>query len=134
MGMAVLLVTTYHLGGQPALLRLCPLRWAGHWLPRTIAEPITVHVLRRVYIKNSLGNARVLKDILRSRLQRQRLRLGQVEPSRLILFAVEDRERDDAAGFRLPHLARPLENSDRTYRGRSFLGVLQPSVLRPGRH
>ena len=127
-------ITTNYLRSQSALLCLGPLWRASHRLPCAIAKPITVHILRGVYVKNSLGNACILQHVFRSRLQRQRLRLGQVEPSRLILFTVEDRDRDDAAGFRLPHLARPLQNSDRTHRRRSLLGVLEPSVLRPGRH
>src|ERR1700677_943906 len=124
MGMAIPRITSHYLGGESALLWLCPLRRGCHWLPRTIAKPITVHILCRVYVKNSLGNARILQHIFRSWLQRQRLRLGQVEASRLILFAVEDRDRYDAAGFWLPCFACPFEDGDGAHRGRRFLDGL----------
>src|SRR5271170_965097 len=99
---------THHLGYVLALLWFGLLGWRRHGLPCAIAKPVTVHILCGVDVKKSPGNARILQHIFRSRLQRQWLRLRQVEASRLILFAIEDRDRDDATGLRLPHLAGPL--------------------------
>jgi len=88
-----------------------------------------------VDVKQTAGDPSILQHVLRSRFERQRLRLGQVEPSGLILFPIVDGDRYDAAGTWLPHIARPLQHGDRAYGRALFLGIFDMArILREGRH
>ena len=124
----------YYLGHIFSLLGLGLLRWRRHWPPRSISEPIAGHILCAVHLKQPTRHSSVLEYVLRTRLHRQRLRPGQVKPSGLVLFAVENRYRDDSARRRLAAGAGPFQNSHRTHRGCRLLGVLDtPGILRQSR-
>ena len=84
-------------------------------------------------VEKSPGDARVLEHIFGSRFQSQGFGLGEVKPARLILFPVEDRDGDDAAGAGLSALTSPLQYGHCAYRGRGFLvGIETPGVLSAG--
>jgi hypothetical protein len=80
--------------------------------PHAIADPGTLDILRGIHIKKALRNAGGLQDVFGSGVERERLRAREIEAARLIVFAIEDSDRNETAGAGMARGPCPLKHGD----------------------